>query len=120
MQSNDQKQAFLRIAKASIVNILGFGFATVLIDYLAKQTDIGTPVMVLALIVAFVIFVSISSLFLFIFHTVKAIPSTMAAQATNVKFLDIYGYILTALSIRIVEAAICIAYVIYIHRIFYK
>lgn len=120
MQHNDQKQAFFRIARASIVNILGFGFATVLINYLAKQTDIGTPVMLLATIVVFIMFVSIFSLFMFIFYTLKGIPSTMAARAEGIKFADIYGYILTALGLRLIEVGICIAYIIYIYRIFYK
>jgi len=119
MQNNDQKQAFIRIARASIMNIIGFGFAAVLIDYLAKQTDIGTPVMLLALVVVFIMSVSIYSLIMFIYHTVKGIPSTMATKAEGVTFSDIYGYILAALAFRIVEACICIAYIIYIYRIFY-
>lgn len=118
MQRNDQKQAFFRIVRASIVNIFGFGFATVLIDYLTKQTNIDTPLMILALVVVFIMFVSISSLIIFIYHTVKGMPATMAAKAENINFSDIYGYILAALSVRIIEAAICIVYIVHIYRLF--
>ncbi len=118
MQTDDQRSAFIRIALASITNVIGFGFATALIAYLTKQTDIGKPVMILAIIVVFIMFVSIYSLIMFIFYTVKGIPSTMASMA-GVKFVDVYGYILTALFLRLIEAGICIAYIIYIYRLFY-
>lgn len=118
MQNNDQKEAFIRITKASIVNIVGFGFATALIDYLAKHTNIGTPVMVLSIIVGFVIFVSISSLIVFIYNIVKGIPETMAKKAAHLSFSDIYGYTLAALAVRLIEAGICVAYIIHIYLLF--
>lgn len=118
MQNNDQKEAFIRIIKASIVNIAGFGFATYLIDYLAKNTNIGTPVMVLALLVFFVIFVSISALLVFIYKTVQQIPKTMAAKPANLTFIDIYGFTMAALFIRLIEAAICVFFIVHIYKLF--
>lgn len=120
MYISDQKSVFLRIARASIVNILGFGFATVLIDYLTKKTDIGTPVMLLALVVVFIMLVSITSLVIFIYHTAKEIPVIMATQSADLKFTDVYGYILAALSFRIIETFIYFAYIAHIYKLFYK
>lgn len=118
MQNNDQKEAFIRIIKASCVNILGFGFATYLIDYLTKNTNIGTPVMVLAMAVFFVIFVSISALIVFIFKTAQQIPKTIATKQASLTFLDIYGFTMAALTVRLIEAAICVFYIIHIYKLF--
>lgn len=118
MQNNDQKEAFIRIIKASCVNILGFGFATYLIDYLAKNTNIGTPVMVLAMLVFFVIFVSISALAVFIYKTAQQIPKTMATKPANMTFFDIYGFTMAALAVRLIEAVICILYIFHIYKLF--
>lgn len=118
MKNNDQREAFIRIIKASCVNILGFGFATYLIDYLAKNTDIGTPVMVLALLVFFVIFVSISALIVFVFKTAQQVPKTLAAMPASLTFFDVYGFTIAAVTVRLIEAVICIFYIVHIYQLF--
>ena len=119
MQDNQNRSIFLRIVKASATNITGFGLATALIGYLFNNTDVGTPVMVLAGIVVFIMLVSLGSLLMFIGYTIKGMPDTMAKKPANKSFLDIYKYILAALAVRITEAAICIFYTVYIYNLYF-
>ena len=119
MQDNNERSLFLKITRASVTNIIGFGLATALVDYLVKNADIGIPVMILAGIVVFIMAVSLSSLIIFTVYTIKAIPSTMANNPASKSFADLYRYILAALAVRMVEAAICIVYIIYIYNLYF-
>ncbi len=119
MQDHDQKKVFFKIAQASVKNMVGFGLATALIGYLATQTDIGALVKLLAIVVVFIMAVSINSLLMFIVYTVEGIPSTMANKLESVTFWDIYSYIMAALALRIVEAGLCVAYIVYLYNIFF-
>ncbi|PKM77837.1 MAG: hypothetical protein CVU90_05145 [Firmicutes bacterium HGW-Firmicutes-15] len=120
MNSSEQKKVFWKIVLASIKNIIGFGLATAFIGYLATRTSIDTPLMILAVVVVFLIFVSLSTLLVYIFFTVKGIPANIANKPKHMSFSDLYAYTLIAISVRIVEAVICIAYIIYLSRIFTK
>ncbi len=119
MQDNDQRGVFLKIALASAKNILGFGLATALIGYLSTQTDLGPPVKLLAVVVVVIMAVSINSLLMFIFYTVEGIPATMKNKQASVSFWDIYGYISAALVLRLIEAGLCIAYIVYLYNLFF-
>lgn len=120
MLEDEQRAVFARIALASVRNMVGFGLATALIGYLATHTDIGPPVKILAVIVVLVMIVSINSLLMFIIYTVEGMPSTMKGKSESVSFWDIYGYILTALAIRVVEASLCIYYIVYLYNVFFS
>lgn len=119
MQDNDQKAVFTRIVLASLRNIAGFGVATALIGYLATQTDIGTPVKLLAAVVVFIMVVSINSLLMFIVYTIEGIPSSMANKPESSTFWDIYSYMIGALVLRIIEAGACIFYMVHLYNIFF-
>lgn len=119
MLETDQKTVFSRIALASVKNVIGFGLATALIGYLAAHTDIGTPVKLLAVIVVFIMIISINSLLMFIIYTVEGMPSTMRNKSDSVSFGDIYGYMLAALALRIVEAGLCVYYIVYLYNVFF-
>jgi hypothetical protein len=118
MNRDEQRKVFFRIVLASIKNVLGFGLAIAFIGYLSTHTSIDTPLMILAAVVVFIMFVSLMSLLIFIFYTFKGIPAALKDKPEHMSFSDIYGYTLLALSIRLVEAAICIAYLVYLYRIF--
>jgi len=118
MNSDEQRKVFLRIVLASIKNIIGFGLATAFIGYLSTRISIDRPLMILAAVVVFIMFVSLISLLMFIIYTFKDIPATLNNKPEHLSFSDIYGYTLLALSIRLVEAAICIAYIVYLSRLF--
>jgi len=118
MNNDEQRKVFLKIVRAAITNIIGFGLATAFIGYLSTRTSIDIVLRILAIVVVFIIFVSLISLLLFIFYTFKDMPATLNNKPEHLSFRDIYGYTLVALSIRLVEAAICIAYIIYLSRIF--
>ena len=119
MQDSQERKAFLRIASASVKNIIGFGLTTALIGYLVKNTDICTPIMILAGVVAFIIAVSLGSLLMFTGYTISGMPATMASKPENKSFADIYKYILAALAVRMAEAAICIVYILYIYNLYF-
>ena len=119
MQDNNERNIFIKIIRASVTNIIGFGLATALVDYLVKNTDIGIPVMILAGVVVFIMAVSLSSLIIFTGYTIKGIPSTMANNPTNKSFADLYRYILAALAVRMAEAAICIVYITHIYNLYF-
>jgi|GEM_PF-2173867 len=117
MNNDEQRKVFIKIVLASIKNIIGFGLATAFIGYLSTRISIDIVLRILAAGVVFIMFVSLISLLLYIFYTFKDIPTTLNNKP-ELSFLDIYGYTLLALSFRLVEAAICIAYIIYLSRIF--
>lgn len=119
MRENEQRAAFTRIALASVRNMIGFGLATALVGYLALNTDIGPPVKLLAAIVVLVMIVSINSLLMFVVYTVEGMPSTMKNKSASVSFWDIYGYILAALAFRLIEASLCIYYIVYMYNVFF-
>jgi hypothetical protein len=119
MQYSQERKAFLRIASASVKNIIGFGLTTALIGYLVKNTDIGTPIMILAGVVVFIMAVSLGSLLMFTGYTINGMPATMASKPENKSFADIYRYILAALAVRMTEAAICIVYILYIYHLYF-
>jgi hypothetical protein len=119
MQDTQERRVFSRIATASVKNIIGFGLAAALIGYLVKNTDIGTPIMILAGVVVFIMAVSLGSLLMFTSYTIKGMPSTMASKPENKSFADIYRYILAALAVRMTEAAICIVYILYIYHLYF-
>jgi hypothetical protein len=118
MDGTEQRKVFFKILLASVKNIIGFGLAAALIGYISAQTSIDTPLMILAAVVVFVISVSLITLLIFIIYTFKGIPATLANKPKDMSFSDIYAYTLLALLVRLVEAAICIAYIIYLYRIF--
>ncbi len=118
MDRNEQKKVFFRIMFASIKNVTGFGLATALIAYLSTHTTIDRVLMVFAAVVVFLMFISLITLLLFIFYTFKAMPATLNSKPESTSFLDIYAYTLLALAIRLVEAGICIAYIVYLTRFF--
>jgi hypothetical protein len=119
MQYSQERKAFLRIASASVKNIIGFGLTTALIGYLVKNTDIGTPIMILAGVVVFIMAVSLGSLLMFTGYTINGMPATMASKPENKSFADIYRYILAALAVRMTESAICIVYILYIYYLYF-
>lgn len=119
MQDTQERRVFSRIATASVKNIIGFGLAAALIGYLVKNTDIGTPIMILAGVVVFIMAVSLGSLLMFTSYTIKGMPSTMASKPENKSFADIYRYILAALAVRMAEAAICLVYILYIYHLYF-
>ncbi len=120
MNGDEQRKIFFKIVLASIKNIIGFGLATAFIGYLATHTSIDKPLMILATVVVFIIIVSLVTLLAFIFYTIKNIPATISNSPKDISFSDLYTYTFLAISFRIVEAAICIAYVVYLYRIFVK
>lgn len=118
MQVNNERSVFLRIIKASFLNVVGFGLATALVSYLAKNTAAGTPIMILAGIVVFIMLVSLSSLLMFIGFTIKNIPATMN-QAGGKSFGEIYKYITAALLVRLAEAIVFIYYIAIIYHLYF-
>lgn len=118
MQDTNERNVFFRIVKASATNVLGFGLATVLVSYLVRNTNVETPLMLLAGLIVFIMVVSLSSLLMFIYFTAKNIPETMN-QAAGKSFAQLYKYILSALAVRLVEAVICIALIIHIYHLFF-
>jgi hypothetical protein len=118
MQDGNEKSIFLRIVKASILNVAGFGLATALVSYLAKNTTLGTPIMVLAGIVVFLMLVSLSSLLMFIGFTIKNIPATMQL-AGGKSFGEMYKYIMASLAVRLLEAIVFVYYITIIYYLYF-
>jgi len=118
MQDTNEKNIFLKILRASATNIVGFGLATALVSYLVRNTDVKTPLMVLAGLIVFIMLVSLSSLMIFIYFTIKNIPETMR-KAGGKSFGEVYKYILSALAVRLVEAAICIVFIVHIYHLYF-
>jgi hypothetical protein len=119
MQLDEQRKVFLKIVLASIRNMAGFGVASVAIGYVAAHFGVSLPLKILAVVVVFVMAVSLNTLLMFTIFTLKNIPATMASSPVGVRFLHLYGYTLTALVVRLVEAGVCVAYLVYLYRIFY-
>jgi NADH:ubiquinone oxidoreductase subunit 6 (subunit J) len=118
MQDTNERNVFVKIVRASATNIAGFGLATALVSYLVKNTDIKTPVMILAGLIVFIILVSLSSLLMFLYFTIKNIPETMS-NSPGKSFFEVYKFILYALAIRLVEAVICVIYIVHIYHLYF-
>ena len=118
MDSKEQKKVFFKIALGAIKNIIGFGLATAFIGYLATHTGIDIPLKIIAAVLTFIMTVSMGTLLVFIIYTIKGIPLTLKNSPKNIKFSDLYGYTILALSFRLVEAAICIGYIVYLYKLF--
>ncbi|MDD4801572.1 MAG: hypothetical protein PHF24_01335 [Syntrophomonas sp.] len=118
MDSNEQKKVFIKIALGAFKNIIGFGLATAFIGYMATHSGIDIPLMIIAAVVTFIMVVSIVTLLLFIVYTIKGIPVTLKNSPKHIKFFDLYAYTFLALSFRLIEAAICIGYIVYLYKLF--
>lgn len=118
MQDTNERNIFFKIVRASATNIAGFGLATALVSYLVRNTDIKTPVMILAGLIVFIMLVSLSSLLMFIYFTIKNIPDTMS-KSSGKSFWVVYKYILSALSVRLVEAVLCVVFIIHIYHLYF-
>lgn len=118
MQDTNERNVFFKIVKASATNIAGFGLATALVSYLVTNTNVGTPLMILAGLIVFIMLVSLSSLLMFIYFTIKNVPEIMG-KSLGKSFWEVYKYILSALSVRLVEAAICVVFIIHIYHLYF-
>ncbi|NLV22585.1 MAG: hypothetical protein GXY49_11460 [Syntrophomonadaceae bacterium] len=118
MQDTNERNVFFKIVRASATNILGFGLATALVSYLVGNTEVKIPLMILAGLIVFIMLVSLSSLLMFIYFTVKNIPETMS-KAAGKSFWKIYKYIVSALSVRLVEAVICVIFIVHIYHLYF-
>ncbi len=118
MQDTNERNVFFKIVKASATNVAGFGLATALVSYLVRNTDIKTPVMILAGLIVFIMVVSLSSLLMFIYFTISNVPETMR-KSLGKSFLQVYKYILSALSVRLIEAAICVLFIVHIYHLYF-
>jgi hypothetical protein len=118
MQDTNERNVFFKIVRASATNIAGFGLATALVSYLVTNTDVGTPLMILAGLIVFIMLVSLSSLLIFIYFAIKNIPETMSKSLAK-SFWEVYKYILSALSVRLVEAVICVIFIVHIYHLYF-
>lgn len=118
MQDTNERNVFFKIIKASATNIAGFGLATALVSYLVTNTNVGTPLMILAGLIVFIMLVSLSSLLMFIYFTIKNVPEIMG-KSLGKSFWEVYKYILSALSVRLVEAVVCVVFIVHIYHLYF-
>jgi len=103
---------------ASIKNIIGFGLATAAIVYLGRFSGIDLVLKILAGLVILVMGISLSAFIAYVALTIKRIPATLKKNDTEFSFLQIYGYLLKALAVRLLEVGICIFYLVKLYQVF--
>lgn len=116
METAAQRSTFLKIVRASIINILGFGLAAIAIIYLSDWLNIPILFKILAVLVTLVTLINVSGLLVFIYYTLKSIPGTMSEKPNDMTFGQIYGYTLAALAIRCLEAVLCVYYIVMVFK----
>lgn len=112
-----QKDIFIRIIFASARNVIGFGLATAAIAYLASFEGLKRVALIFGVIEVFIIFVTLSALLYFIYYTINSYSDTRSNKPEQ-SFVEIYGYTISALAVRLLEAAVYVYITVFLYNIF--
>lgn len=117
-QTTDQKATFWKIIRAALLNVLGFGAATLAVIYLNDLLGMDVVFIVASIIIAIIVLISVSGLLVFIFYTIKSIPDTKRHKPEDISWGSLYGYTVAALLIRCVEGALCVYFMLLLYQSF--
>lgn len=112
-----QQNTFWNIIKASIKNIVFFSLATAAIAQLASMPALNKIALLLAGLVTFIIFLTLSALIYFIYYTISTY-SAMRRNNPEQSFSQLYGYTLGAFIFRLLEVFVYIYILIFLYNLF--
>lgn len=112
-----QKDVFFNIIKASVKNIIFFTLVTAVIAYLASIPALKNIALLVAGLVTFIIFITLSSFIYFIYYTITTY-SSIRQNNPEQSFYQLYGYTLAGFIFRLLEVFVYIYILIFLYNLF--